>query len=117
MQKHTFHCLSGHEFQGWYRSSAECQAHIASGAVCCPVCGSLQISQSARPESFSLDVAETDAKAGAVSDSQAAELLDSLISSAKKVARNQFQERQQWAVGGRRTEIDLYRRIGINARS
>jgi hypothetical protein len=37
--KYALHCAAGHEFEGWFGSSAEFDDQAARGLVECPVCG------------------------------------------------------------------------------
>ncbi|MEX0645220.1 MAG: DUF1178 family protein [Parvularculaceae bacterium] len=45
MIKYQLRCDAEHEFEGWFRSSAEFDAQAADGLFECPVCGSSAISK------------------------------------------------------------------------
>lgn len=36
-------CANGHEFEGWFGSSASYEGEVAAGEVACPTCGSTKI--------------------------------------------------------------------------
>lgn len=43
MIKYQLRCESGHEFEGWFRNSADFEAQAADGLLECPACASKQI--------------------------------------------------------------------------
>jgi len=43
MIRYALRCASGHEFEGWFRSSADYDAQAAGGAVECPACGTRKV--------------------------------------------------------------------------
>lgn len=43
MIKYRLGCPAGHEFESWFRNIAEYDAQSGSGAVACPLCGSIEI--------------------------------------------------------------------------
>ena len=45
MIKYKLICNEGHEFEGWFRSSAEFDEQAAGGHVECPSCGSTTVSK------------------------------------------------------------------------
>ncbi len=46
-------CESGHGFEGWFSGSADFDAQMARGLVCCPVCNSKSISKALMAPSVS----------------------------------------------------------------
>ncbi len=40
---YTVRCEKGHEFEGWFGSSASFESEAAAGEVACPQCGSTRI--------------------------------------------------------------------------
>ncbi len=42
---YDLHCSTGHRFEGWFSSSAECDDQRTRGLLACPVCGSLEVSK------------------------------------------------------------------------
>ncbi|MCE1237252.1 MAG: DUF1178 family protein [Hyphomicrobiales bacterium] len=45
MIHYTLLCEAEHEFEGWFRSSADFDAQVADGLVACPVCGSTSVTR------------------------------------------------------------------------
>lgn len=45
MIKYALACSAGHEFEGWFGSSADYDAQEAKGLLSCPVCGLGQVSK------------------------------------------------------------------------
>lgn len=45
MIKYHLACGSGHEFESWFRSIADYDTQLQSGAVACPTCGSIEIAK------------------------------------------------------------------------
>ncbi|WP_045834836.1 DUF1178 family protein [Hyphomicrobium sp. 99] len=45
MIKYRLGCPSGHEFESWFRASADYDAQVLAGAIECPLCGSIDISK------------------------------------------------------------------------
>lgn len=43
MIRYSLQCSEGHEFDGWFRSSADFDAQAERGFVTCPACGSVQV--------------------------------------------------------------------------
>jgi len=43
--KYLLGCPSGHEFESWFRASADYDAQASAGEISCPLCGSLDISK------------------------------------------------------------------------
>ena len=43
MIHYALRCATGHEFDGWFRSSAAFDAQAASGLLSCPLCASTQV--------------------------------------------------------------------------
>jgi hypothetical protein len=41
--KYLLGCASGHEFESWFRASADFDAQSLSGEIACPICGSVDI--------------------------------------------------------------------------
>lgn len=46
MIKYSLHCNENHQFEGWFRSSDDCDKQISMGFVDCPLCGSSEVSKS-----------------------------------------------------------------------
>ena len=64
MIKYRLQCTHGHEFEGWFASSASYDAQIAAGQLTCPECNSSDVGKSimapnvatrARPEGSATD--------------------------------------------------------------
>lgn len=116
MKIHNFTCFAGHEFQGWYKTTQECRDNLSAGCISCPVCGSVRVRQLGEPRPLELEASDLNSSDKAlVPDQQAAEILSSLISSAKETAKQQYLLRKQWNLAGNRDEVTLFRRIGVNA--
>ncbi len=45
MMSYTLKCSVGHEFEGWFRSSAAFEDQAAKGLLSCPVCGDTGIAR------------------------------------------------------------------------
>ncbi|RUP08513.1 DUF1178 family protein [Hyphomicrobium sp.] len=45
MIKYRLGCPSGHEFESWFRASADYDAQALAGEIACPLCGSIDISK------------------------------------------------------------------------
>lgn len=45
MIRYALRCASGHEFDVWFRSSADYDAQAAGGAVECPECGTAKVAK------------------------------------------------------------------------
>jgi len=45
MIKYQLHCARGHEFEGWFSSSADYDAQAAEDLLSCPHCGDRQITK------------------------------------------------------------------------
>ncbi|MCB1451719.1 MAG: DUF1178 family protein [Nitratireductor sp.] len=45
MIRYSLGCDKGHEFEGWFASSADHDSQQARGLISCPVCGSQQVSK------------------------------------------------------------------------
>ncbi len=45
MIKYRLGCPSGHEFESWFRASADFDAQALAGEIACPLCGSIDISK------------------------------------------------------------------------
>jgi hypothetical protein len=43
--KYLLGCASGHEFESWFRASADFDAQSRSGEIACPHCGSIEVSK------------------------------------------------------------------------
>lgn len=43
MIRYNLRCPEGHDFEGWFRSSAAFDAQRAAGQVACTICGSTQV--------------------------------------------------------------------------
>jgi hypothetical protein len=44
--KYSLQCTHGHEFEGWFASSASYDAQVASGQLTCPECNSREVGKS-----------------------------------------------------------------------
>jgi hypothetical protein len=44
--KYRLQCMHGHEFEGWFASSASYDAQVASGQLTCPECNSREVGKS-----------------------------------------------------------------------
>lgn len=45
MIKYLLGCASGHEFESWFRASADFYTQSRSGEIACPHCGSIDVSK------------------------------------------------------------------------
>lgn len=45
MIKYALHCGAGHEFEGWFASSADFDDQAARGLVECPLCGDARVAK------------------------------------------------------------------------
>lgn len=45
MIRYRLKCAGGHEFEGWFASSADYDGQAAGGLVQCPSCGSVEVSK------------------------------------------------------------------------
>lgn len=45
MIKYLLGCASGHEFESWFRASADFDAQSHEGKVACPYCGSIDVAK------------------------------------------------------------------------
>ena len=45
MIKYLLGCASGHEFESWFRASADFDAQSLSGEIACPHCGSIEVAK------------------------------------------------------------------------
>ncbi|MFD1745174.1 DUF1178 family protein [Rhizobium helianthi] len=43
MIRYSLHCDKGHDFEGWFSTSADFDGQLASGFLSCPSCGSTSI--------------------------------------------------------------------------
>jgi hypothetical protein len=41
--KYLLGCASGHEFESWFRASADFDAQARAGEIACPICGSIDV--------------------------------------------------------------------------
>lgn len=46
MIRYQLHCEAGHEFEGWFSSSADYDDQAASGMLSCPLCNSTRVGKS-----------------------------------------------------------------------
>ena len=46
MIKYRLQCTHGHEFEGWFASSASYDAQVAAGQLTCPECNSREVGKS-----------------------------------------------------------------------
>ena len=90
MIKYLLGCPSGHEFESWFRASADYDAQANAGEISCPLCGSLDISK--RPMAPSIETKasaaprETNAIAMQSGDAKAA--LEALRAIKKNIFEN-----------------------------
>lgn len=45
MIKYRLGCASGHEFESWFRASADFDTQSRAGEIACPICGSIDITK------------------------------------------------------------------------
>ncbi|CAA2142976.1 DUF1178 family protein [Hyphomicrobium sp. ghe19] len=45
MIKYRLECSSGHEFESWFRASADFDSQLLAGEIACPLCGSIDIAK------------------------------------------------------------------------
>ncbi|NWG72090.1 MAG: DUF1178 family protein [Parvularculaceae bacterium] len=64
MIKYQLRCDGDHEFEGWFRNSADFDIQAADGTLSCPACGSAKIGKAIMAPA----VASSEAKAQRVSD-------------------------------------------------
>jgi hypothetical protein len=43
--KYRLECSSGHEFESWFRASADFDSQSLAGEIACPLCGSIDVSK------------------------------------------------------------------------
>lgn len=43
MIRYSLHCDKGHEFEGWFSTSADYEMQLSAGFLSCPTCGSTSI--------------------------------------------------------------------------
>lgn len=43
MIRYSLNCNEDHQFEGWFRSSDDCERQIGMGLVECPMCGSTEV--------------------------------------------------------------------------
>ena len=69
MIKYCLQCTHGHEFEGWFASSASYDAQVAAGQLTCPECNSREVGKSIMAPNVAvrtrLDVAVPDDEAPA----------------------------------------------------
>ena len=69
MIKYRLQCTHGHEFEGWFASSASYDAQVAAGQLTCPECNSREVGKSIMAPNVAvrtrLDVAVPDDEAPA----------------------------------------------------
>jgi len=52
--KYRLRCEAGHEFEGWFRSSAAFEAQSGAGRVTCPDCGGTDVSKAVMAPSVAM---------------------------------------------------------------
>lgn len=57
MIRYSLNCHKGHEFEVWFRSSADYDDQKAHGTVNCPVCGSAEVEKAIMAPSISAGIA------------------------------------------------------------
>ena len=45
MIKYRLGCASGHEFESWFRASADFETQSRAGEIACPLCGSIDVTK------------------------------------------------------------------------
>jgi hypothetical protein len=43
--KYLLGCAAGHQFESWFRASADFDTQVQSGEIACPYCGSIEIAK------------------------------------------------------------------------
>lgn len=74
MIRYRLGCANGHEFESWFRSSADYEAQAKTGVVACPLCGSVEIEKQPMAPAVVSSRRADPAKAKAENDGKAAEL-------------------------------------------
>ena len=78
---HDFVCIAGHEFQGWFRSSRECNDQHFGGRISCPACGSDRVKRRGEAKPVELESSDSETL---VADNQVASVLESLVDIVKE---------------------------------
>src|SRR5262249_10100057 len=97
--KYLLGCASGHEFESWFRASADFDAQSRSGEIACPHCGSVEVAKQpmapsvvpkrARAEPSSEKMVSAPAAAAATNSSpDGAAIRDALRAFTQKVIAN-----------------------------
>ncbi|MGO4684375.1 DUF1178 family protein [Hyphomicrobium sp. 2TAF46] len=90
MIKYRLGCPSGHEFESWFRASADYDAQALAGEIACPLCGSIDISKQPMAPSIVTNpsVAARPAKAHSTQGGDAKAALEALRAIKKSIFEN-----------------------------
>lgn len=90
MIKYRLGCPSGHEFESWFRASADYDAQALAGEIACPLCGSIDISKQPMAPSIVTNpsVAARAAKAPSTQGGDAKAALEALRAIKKSIFEN-----------------------------
>ncbi|MBN9248690.1 MAG: DUF1178 family protein [Hyphomicrobium sp.] len=73
MIKYRLGCPSGHEFESWFRASADYDAQAIAGEIACPLCGSIDISKQPMAPSIVTHPAAAESRSAKAPSTQAGE--------------------------------------------
>jgi hypothetical protein len=95
MIHYALQCGEGHEFEGWFRDSADFERQSKRGVVACPACGSTKVEKQMMAPAVSSPKKKESASAGepeklqvAAADPRRAELVEALRELRKSVTAN-----------------------------
>ncbi len=90
MIKYRLGCPSGHEFESWFRASADYDAQALAGEIACPLCGSIDISKQPMAPSIVTNpsVAARPTKAASTQGEDAKAALEALRAIKKSIFEN-----------------------------
>ncbi|MFN3622566.1 MAG: DUF1178 family protein [Hyphomicrobium sp.] len=85
MIKYRLQCADGHEFEGWFASSASYDAQAADGHITCPECNSRDVGKSIMAPNVALKVRSLDDDAPARYRNLVREVTRALVSGSEDV--------------------------------
>lgn len=87
MIRYSLQCDNGHEFEGWFASSADFDKQLEAGYVACPTCNSLGVSKLLMAPNVTTGRKKDEVKA-LVMDTTRREMIEKLKEAVSEVRRN-----------------------------
>jgi len=117
--KYRLGCPSGHEFESWFRASADYDAQALAGEIACPLCGSIDISKQPMAPSIVTNpaAAARPAKAPSTQGEDAKAALEALRAIKKSIFENSEDVGARFAEEARKMHFGEIEERGIRGSS